>query len=40
MFGVGGTSPRTKAQKIVWWTMFALFGAFVAYVLVKSRHNF
>jgi hypothetical protein len=40
MFGVGGTSPRTKAQKVVWWIVFAVFGLFVIYVLLRSRHNF
>ena len=46
MFGVGGTSPRTKAQKVVWWivfavfAVFAVFGLFVIYVLFRSRHNF
>ena len=36
MAGVGGTSPKTKGEKIVWWTAFAAFFAFVVYVLVKN----
>ena len=40
MFGVGGTSPKTKAQKLIWWIVAALFGLFVIYVLIRSRHNF
>ena len=40
MFGVGGTSPKTKVQKLIWWTVAALFGLFVIYVLIGSRHNF
>jgi len=40
MFGVGGTSPKTKAQKLIWWIVATLFGLFVIYVLIMSRHNF
>ena len=40
MFGVGRTSPKTKAQKLIWWIVAALFGLFVIYVLIRSRHNF
>ena len=40
MFGVGGTSPKTKAQKLLWCAVAALFGLFVIYVLIKGRHNF
>jgi hypothetical protein len=40
MFGVGGTSPKTKAAKVVWWLVFSLFSLFIGYVLVKNRHNF
>ncbi|ULU26786.1 hypothetical protein DYST_03734 [Dyella terrae] len=36
MSGVGGTSPKTKSEKIVWWTVAAAFFAFVVYVLVKN----
>jgi hypothetical protein len=36
MAGVGGTSAKTRGAKIVWWTAFAAFSAFVAYVLVKN----
>jgi hypothetical protein len=38
--GVGGTSPQSKAQRIVWWIIFAIFGLFIAFVLIKNRHNF
>ena len=40
MLGVGGTSPKTKTAKIVWWTMFTLSVLFIAYVVIKNRHNF
>lgn len=40
MFGVGGTSPKTKTAKIVWWTMLTVFVLFIAYVVIKDRHNF
>jgi ABC-type uncharacterized transport system permease subunit len=36
MAGVGGTSPKTRGEKVVWWTAFAVFFAFVAYVLAKN----
>lgn len=36
MTGVGGTSPKTRSEKIAWWTAFAAFFAFVVYVLVKN----
>ena len=36
MYGAGGTTPKTKAQKIVWWTAFGIFFAFVLYVLAKN----
>lgn len=36
MAGVGGTSLKTKGQKIVWWTAFTAFSAFVVYVLIKN----
>ncbi len=40
MFGVGGTRPKTRGQKTVWWIMFTLFMGFVAYVLILNleRH--
>jgi hypothetical protein len=34
--GVGGTSPKTKGQKIVWWTFFTLFFGFFLYVMAKN----
>lgn len=34
--GVGRTSPKTRGEKIVWWTAFAAFSGFVIYVLVKN----
>jgi hypothetical protein len=40
MTGVGGTSPKTKVQKIVWCSVLVIVGLFVAYVLFKNRHNF
>jgi hypothetical protein len=36
MSGVGGTSPKTRVEKIIWWTMFSVFFSFVAYVLAKN----
>ncbi len=36
MFGAGGTSPKTKSQKIVWWLAFSSLSLFVLYVLVKN----
>jgi hypothetical protein len=36
MFGVGGTSPRTKKQKIIWWVIFGVFALFVVYVVIKN----
>jgi hypothetical protein len=37
MAGVaGGTSPKTKAGKIVWWSAFSAFFLFVFYVLIKN----
>jgi hypothetical protein len=40
MAGVGGTSPKTPTQKVIWWIVAGLFGLFVIYVLIKNRHNF
>jgi hypothetical protein len=40
MAGLGGTSPRSKTQKIIWWSVFAVFSLFVAYLLIKNRSNF
>jgi hypothetical protein len=37
MFGTGGTSPRTKVQRVIWWTVFASFATFVAYILINGR---
>jgi hypothetical protein len=34
--GVGGTSPKTRGEKIVWLAVFAAFSGFVIYVLVKN----
>jgi hypothetical protein len=39
MVGVSGTSPKATAQKVVWWTVAALFGLFIIYVLFKSGQN-
>ena len=36
MFGVGGTSPKTKGGLIVWWIVFSLFVGFLAYVLIRN----
>jgi hypothetical protein len=36
MSGLGGTSPKTKAAKIVWWIAFSTFLLFVLYVLAKN----
>jgi hypothetical protein len=40
MVGVGGTSPKTKAAKAVWWILFGIFAISVIYVLIKNRHDF
>jgi hypothetical protein len=40
MVGVGATSPKTKKAKIIWWTMFTMSVLFIAYVVIKNRHNF
>lgn len=40
MSGVGGTSPKTKGQKIVWWSAFSIFLLFGLYVLNKNLHLF
>jgi hypothetical protein len=40
MVGVGGTSPRTKPERLVWWTVFSIFMGAIIYVLIKNRHNF
>ena len=40
MFSVGGTSPKTKTMKVIWWTMFTMSALFIAYVVIKNRHNF
>jgi hypothetical protein len=40
MVGVGGTSPKTKAAKVVWWILFGIFAVSVIYVLIENRHNF
>jgi hypothetical protein len=34
--GVGGTSPKTRGEKIVWWTVVTAFSGFVIYVLLKN----
>jgi hypothetical protein len=36
MFGVGGTSPKTRTQRVVWWLVFFVFVAFTLYV---AFHN-
>jgi hypothetical protein len=37
MVGIaGGTSPRTKGAKILWWIAFSISAAFVLYVLAKN----
>jgi hypothetical protein len=36
MYGMGGTAPKAKTQKVVWWTAFGIFFAFVFYVLAKN----
>jgi hypothetical protein len=33
MFGVGGTSPKTRTGRVVWWIAFSVFFAFVLYVV-------
>ena len=33
MFGVGGTSPKTRMGNVAWWAAFAIFLLFVLYVL-------
>jgi hypothetical protein len=40
MFGVGGSAPKTKAQQVVWWVVFAVFGLFTAYVVLENRAHF
>lgn len=34
--GVGGTAPKTRGEKIVWWVAFTAFSGLVSYVLVKN----
>jgi hypothetical protein len=36
MSGVGGTTPKTKVGKIVWWIAFSAFFLFFLYVLAKN----
>jgi hypothetical protein len=36
MSGTGGTSPKTKNQKMVWWAAFGIFFLFVVYVLARN----
>ncbi len=36
MVGVGGTSPKTRMQRAVWWIAFSVFVAFVAYVVLHN----
>jgi hypothetical protein len=40
MFSAGGTTPRTKTQKIIWWATFTMVALFIAWVVIKNRHNF
>jgi hypothetical protein len=36
MAGVGGTSPKTRTEKVVWWAAFGIFFLFILYVLAKN----
>jgi hypothetical protein len=36
VLGLGGTSPRTRAQRTVWWMCFAVMVGFIAYVLIHK----
>jgi len=31
-----GSNPKTKRQKLVWWTCFLLFFGFITYVILKN----
>ncbi len=36
MFNVGATSPKTAAQRLVWWAAFFAFAAFITYVIFHN----
>jgi len=40
MFGVGSITKDKRTEALIWWTVASLFGLFVIYVLIRSRHNF